>query len=258
MYLYNVWVNWRKQDKMTPTILEYYEWRSTDNIEKIDKIPIVYVTNALYSYLNQCHVTLPKKIAKEIKNRTSKSSDNTLLSYPYVCIIANKHAALAIQWDEENKEWYKSKLIPKQEKFVLRSKIQKQRFRLPFLCTLQPKRNYVRIDGLGLTRYEKEKRLILMGIIGRMEESATEAELLYWLKEWDYSNNQKTKKKMSKQFIWKELYHQICEGWDKKHDRFFEKITAYTTYRNFSNHTDLYILYKLDEKKHDMSFRSTK
>src|SRR5699024_3721731 len=94
MYMYNVWVNWWPHHDLEPSILEYYEWKKTDRIEKLERVPVVYVSKQLLSYLSQYDAIMPKKIAKTIYNRTFVMKDNQRIVYPYACIVSNKKVAL--------------------------------------------------------------------------------------------------------------------------------------------------------------------
>lgn len=227
MYMYNVWLNWWPQNEYEPSILEYYEWRKSDGIEKVERIPVIYITKQLFSYLAQYDAILPKKIEKIISHRTYVFKEDERVTYPYACIIANEKQVLAIQWEKDKRLWKKSKLIPKQERYVQQNSQHIQKVRCPFSFSFMYKEQIMDKQKLGLTRREKEKRELLLTIFEQIKQTASNEELFYWQKEWYYEQNIAVTRKSCSQTIGTQLQQVLQSGWSIEHDRFFRKLYIY-------------------------------
>lgn len=69
LYMHDVWVNWFEGEENGYNVSHYHEWRKNDGIELLDQVPLLYITEDLYNYIENDMFDLPERLLNKICNR---------------------------------------------------------------------------------------------------------------------------------------------------------------------------------------------
>lgn len=100
-YIYDIYLNFNKKN------YDFYEWKETDKIERIRKIPIFIVDEKIIESILSSEVKLNLDFLEEIKNKTEKYNFEKI---EYSCILLNKKTVIAISMNSDGLIKEKSKL----------------------------------------------------------------------------------------------------------------------------------------------------
>jgi len=230
-YLYDIWVNWFDGEEKGYNVYPYHEWRKQDNIEMIDQIPVLYITEQLFNTIENGLFPLPNQLLKSIHKKTYIRKGYGRRVVAYACIITNGNDVLAIDTNGYEMPLRKSRLIPRQERQVIEmcGKINKLTFELPrprednlttkkYIWQLQEK--FV----IGLTRRERTLKKILFICLDQLKQTENKKEISYWLSEWERTNALRYTKELSIDEIWQRLYEQALDGWSAHHEKFLSQL----------------------------------
>lgn len=99
-YIYDIILNFNER------LYEFYEWKDTDNIEYIKKIPIVKVTDKVFSDLKNNEVIVEEKFIKEIYNRCEVYTDYGIERINYACLFCVDDGVIALEFNSNGKSIY--------------------------------------------------------------------------------------------------------------------------------------------------------
>lgn len=227
LYLHDVWVNWFINEEHGYNVCHYHEWRKNDHIELIEQMPVLYVTEALYHYMENRLHELPRALLQKIENKTYYRTGHQRELIKYACIVTDGRGVLAIHTNEHTVPMKKSRLTPKQTQRVLRlTKRQRQlHINVPHSHDTEDKQSIAFQAEImyGLTRRERQLKRLLMIAMYQLKHANNSDEIIYWCTEWDRTKSFSLNKQSVEQ-MWHELMNEIKYGWSKAHETFCEQI----------------------------------
>ena len=221
LYLHDVWVNWFEGEENGYNVCYFHEWRKEDRIELLDQVPVLYITEALYNYIENDMHDIPKALLDSIYKRTYSRKGHERSALDYACVITDGNDIMVFDTIGYTIPIRKSRLIPRQEQ-------------LAFDMIRDIKPNNYKFDGnrydkayhmlsmppeliFGLTRRERQLKHLLMMGLDQLRTANNLEELRYWLTEWD-PKNYPFIRFMNEDTVWDALYSGVKDGWSKNHE----------------------------------------
>lgn len=223
LYLYDVWVNWFEGEEEGYNVCHYHEWRKKDQIEILEQVPVLYISESLYHAIENSLYDLPEDLLNQIYKRAYMRKGHTREVIDYAAIVTDGRGILAFDTVGYTIPVRKSRLIPRQEQQVYEL-CQKAK---PLTFSFTPKfgdehtsilamnRKYM----YGLTRKERQLKKLLMIAMEQLKTTDDRNEILYWLSEWDSNKLAYVTFEAGILDIWQMLYDEIKVGWGKDHER---------------------------------------
>lgn len=103
-YIYDIILNFNEK------LYEFYEWKETDNIEYIKKIPIVKVTDSVFSDLKNNKVIMDLEFINSIYNKCEVYGNYGIGKVEYACLFCIDDAIIAVEFNENGESIYRSDL----------------------------------------------------------------------------------------------------------------------------------------------------
>jgi len=97
-YIYDILVNFLEQP------YEFYQWKNTDSIEHIKKIPIFKISEEQFSILKKYFIKISTSFLETIKNKTEVFEKLSFHTIPYAAIFTTKKEVFALQFDSSGKQ----------------------------------------------------------------------------------------------------------------------------------------------------------
>lgn len=233
LYLHDVWVNWFEGEENGYNVCYYHEWRKTDRIELLDQVPLLYIEDELYHYIENDMQDLPKSLLDYIYQRAYVRKGQARSVLDYASVVSNGVDIIAFDTIGYQVPIRKSRLIPRQERLVFEmiKKKQRQQFKRPerfyekqySLLSMAPELVY------GLTRRERQLKQVLMMSLDQLRTSKNIEELRYWLTEWNPKKYPRVRY-MDRKEVWEALYEGVKHGWSKAHEELGEKLIKRTPF----------------------------
>lgn len=224
IYLYDVWVNWFEGEEDGFNVCHYHEWRKTDQIEILEQVPVLYIEEELYDYIENSLYDLPDPLLNLIHKRAYMRKGHTREVLEYAAIVTDGRGILAFDTIGYQIPVRKSRLIPRQEQQVFELCKKAKRRHFPFIEKNEERAdhsmNLDRKSIYGLTRRERQLKKLLMIAMEQLKTTNNVSEVLYWLSEWDSHKLAKTSHRASVEEIWHMLYDEVKDGWTEKHEQF--------------------------------------
>ncbi|MDC3417212.1 YjbA family protein [Aquibacillus salsiterrae] len=221
LYLHDVWVNWFEGEENGYNVCHFHEWRKEDGIELLDQVPILYIDDVLYNFIENDLQDLPKPLLDSIYKRAYLRKNQERISLEYACIVTNGKSIIAFDTMGYYLPVRKSRLIPRQERLVYEmidgstphefSFTEKQKEKEYHILSLSPKLM------VGLTRKERQLKQLLMMALDQLKSTNNIEEVRYWLTEWDPERYSEIKH-MHFEEAWEELYRGVVDGWTRSHE----------------------------------------
>ncbi|QDP42114.1 YjbA family protein [Radiobacillus deserti] len=221
LYLHDVWVNWFEGEENGYNICPFHEWRKEDGIELLDQVPILYIDDMLYHYIENDLRDLPTSLLESIYKRAYLRKNQERIPLEYAAIVTNGTSIVVFDTIGYHLPVRKSRLIPRQERLVYEmiEGTEKQSFEFTeeqmekeyHILSLPPE------SMIGLTRKERQLKQLLMMALDQMEGTKNAEEVRYWLTEWNPDNYSEIKS-MNFQEAWYALYEGVSQGWSKAHE----------------------------------------
>lgn len=120
IYLYDIWVNWFANEEDGCNVCHYHEWRKDDDIKLLDTTPLIYVTESLFSHVENSLMHLPEALLERIYNKSQYRKGQKVLKIDYAAVITDGRGVLAFDTKGYEFPIEKSRLIPRQESYVFR------------------------------------------------------------------------------------------------------------------------------------------
>lgn len=221
LYLYDVWVNWFEGEEKGYNVCHFHEWRKEDNIQILDQVPFLYITDQLYNYIENNLSPLPNRQLEVIHKRAYIRKGQRREPIEYACIVSDGKNVLAIDTVGYETPLKKSRLIPRQEKQALELLKRAKQFNFSFVKKEEEeKSDFIVLDQkymFGLTRRERQLKKLMMMVLDQLRTSDNVEELRYWLTEWKPELFSEIKQ-MQGDEIWQTLYEDVIHGWGPKHE----------------------------------------
>ncbi|MCP8615571.1 YjbA family protein [Salirhabdus salicampi] len=225
MYLHDVWVNWFEGEENGYNVCHFHEWRKEDGIELLDQVPLLYVTEVLFHYIENDLQELPKSLLENVYQRAYLRRNQERVPIDYAFVATDGISIIAVDTMGYSVPIRKSRLIPRQERLVydMINKLEPTSFSFT-----PPQKEYHPLSlppeqMVGLTRKERQLKQILMMIIDQLKQTAHVAELRYWLTEWAPGNYEKIQQ-MEFEEVWQKLYDGFKDGWSSDHEEICRKM----------------------------------
>ncbi|MRH43380.1 DUF3603 family protein [Aquibacillus halophilus] len=227
LYLHDVWVNWFEGEENGYNVCDFHEWRKEDGIELLDQVPILYISELLYHYIENDLQDLPKPLLDSIYKRAYLRKNQERISLEYACIVTNGKSIIVIDTMGYTLPVRKSRLIPRQERLVYEMIEGTKQQEISFTQGHQDKEYHILslppTSMLGLTRKERQLKQLLMMAMDQLEGTKNHEQVRYWLTEWDPSQYPAIRK-MNFEEAWETLYQGVMTGWSKPHEELCEKM----------------------------------
>jgi len=228
IYLYDVWVNWFEGEEVGSNVCHYHEWRKSDKVEILEQVPVVFITESLFDYIENSLYDLPDALLTLIHKRAYIRKGHTREVLDYAAILTDGRGILAVDTIGYQIPVRKSRLIPRQEQqvFELCKKAKQKHFsftdkeeeREDLLGTMEKEHVY------GLTRRERQLKKLLMIAMEQLKSTDNVSEVLYWLSEWDNHKLTYLDPHSSIEEVWEILYKDVKKGWSEAHEEFCAKL----------------------------------
>lgn len=227
LYLHDVWVNWFEGEENGYSVCHFHEWRREDAIELLDQVPLLYITEELFDYIENDMHDLPKALLDAIYKRAymRKGQERSVLDY--ACAVTDGNEILAVDTIGYQIPIRKSRLIPRQEQIVYdmikNTKPQSYQYdgkdykKEYHILSMKPELVF------GLTRRERQLKQLLMMGLDQLKTTNNPKEMRYWLTEWDpksYPYN----RFMDEDKVWDSLFNGVQHGWSKAHEELCAKL----------------------------------
>ncbi|AXI08781.1 DUF3603 domain-containing protein [Oceanobacillus zhaokaii] len=227
LYLHDVWVNWFEGEENGYNVCHFHEWRKEDGIELLDQVPLLYITEVLFNYIENDMHDLPKSLLDAIYKRAYVRKGHERSVLDYACVVTDGNDILAIDTIGYEIPIRKSRLIPRQEQLVfdMIQKTKPQAFRFDetnyqkeyHMLSMPPELVF------GLTRRERQLKQLLMIGLDQLRTTNNLEELRYWLTEWD-PKKYPFIRFMDEDKVWEALYNGVKEGWSIAHEELCSKL----------------------------------
>ncbi|QQO41164.1 hypothetical protein 015DV002_210 [Bacillus phage 015DV002] len=242
MYVHDVWVNWFYGSFKSFEIPEFHEWWSSDDVEIIDTMPVVYTTKDTFDFVQDGMSELPIEVLDLVRKRAIKRGEGGAKEgIEYAMIITDGTRSLAIDTEGTAVPQRKSKLIPRQDKLLTKLIEDKHVDLEPFSWDYSTKRvepDYVlsisdriidvRQESMaGLTRREKELKRNLFEYLFELSVSDSDIEVFYWYTELFPDRKDVSK---SRADMVTEMFEELEIGWNDKHEKFGESFSRSSSY----------------------------
>ncbi|WP_373895688.1 YjbA family protein [Virgibacillus natechei] len=227
LYLHDVWVNWFEGEENGYSVCYFHEWRKDDKIELLDQVPLLYITDDLYNYIENDMNELPIAMLDTIYKRaySRKGQERSVLEY--ACVVTDGNEILALDTIGYQIPIRKSRLIPRQEQLVYDMIESKKPQSFKFDGTSYEKEYHMLSMPpelvFGLTRRERQLKQLLMMGLDQLRTTNNLKELRYWLTEWD-PKNYPFIRFMNEDKVWEALYNGVKQGWSTSHEELCAKL----------------------------------
>lgn len=226
-YLHDVWVNWFEGEENGYGVSYFHEWRKTDRIELLDQVPLLYITEELYDYIENDMQDLPKRLLDKIHKRAYILKGQVRTVLDYTCIVTSGNGIIALDTIGYQIPIRKSRLIPRQEQIVYDMVKDKQMeiFKVPtkryekkhHILSMRPELVF------GLTRRERQLKQVLMMALDQLRTTKNIEELRYWLTEWNPKKYPYIRF-MNEEDVWQALYDGLKNSWSTVHEELGSKL----------------------------------
>lgn len=227
LYMHDIWVNWFEGEENSYSVCHFHEWRKEDTIDMLDQVPLLYITDELFAYIENDMDELPKALMQKIHKKSYARKGQTRETLDYAAVVTNGQEILVFDTIGYQIPVRKSRLIPRQEQLVF-SMIEKK---LPesfgyakgdyekeyHILSMSP--DMVR----GLTRKERQMKQLLMIALDQLKNTDNPNELRYWLTEWDPKSYQNFNE-VDEDDVWQRLYNGVRDGWGKQQEELCRKM----------------------------------
>ncbi|MDL4842919.1 YjbA family protein [Aquibacillus rhizosphaerae] len=221
LYLHDVWVNWFEGEENGYNVCHFHEWRKEDGIELLDQVPILYIDDVLYHYIENDLQDLPKPLLDSIYKRGYLRKNQERISLDYACIVTNGESVIVFDTMGYNLPVRKSRLIPRQERLVYDMIEGTNAHEFSFQDNQDDKEYHILSlppnTMLGLTRKERQLKQLLMMALDQLESTKNSEEVRYWLTEWNPDKYPEIRN-MNFEQAWNALYQGVFEGWSRAHE----------------------------------------
>lgn len=221
-YLYDVWVNWFEGEEYGYNVCAYHEWRKTDKIDILEQVPILYITEAFYDYIENSLYDLPEDFLDKIHKRSYVRKGMSRRVLDYACIVTDSKRIIAMNTLGYQIPFQKSRLVPRQERQVLElcPQMEKEYFKFT-KKTEEDMQRPLAIDEcymIGLTRRERQLKKLFMLALDKLSVTDNREEIVYWVGEWSQEMVDAMPSHATIGEVWQALYEEVKVGWSKAHE----------------------------------------
>lgn len=224
IFLYDVWVNWFEGEEDGFNVCHYHEWRKSDQIEILEQVPVLYITESLFDYIENSLHDLPDSLLDMIHKRAYIRKGHTREVLDYAAIVTDGRGILLFDTIGYQIPVRKSRLIPRQEQQVYELCKKAKRHEFEFTEKNDDKNDQImalsKDEVYGLTRRERQLKKLLMIAMDQLKTTDNVSEVLYWLSEWDSHKLKYVRNEPTVSEVWELLYDEVKLGWGENHEEF--------------------------------------
>lgn len=147
-YYYDIRLNLKREN-----IDSFYEWEQNDNIKHYKKVLLFKVDTKTIQELVNYHIIFDKSFLDEVKNKGIEYLDNELVIVPYIFIVSDGKASMAILQDKDI--IYKSNLLIDDDLNILEMVYSLKQKKIPYTI----KKSMLKKKFLRQEKETKEKLL---------------------------------------------------------------------------------------------------
>ncbi|TMN23106.1 DUF3603 family protein [Lentibacillus cibarius] len=221
LYLHDVWVNWFEGEENGYNVCYFHEWRKDDGIELLDQVPLLYISEALFDYIENDLHDLPDDMMDKIYKRAYVRKGQERKPLEFAAVVTDGTDIITFDTIGYQIPVRKSRLIPRQEQLVFdmikttkpesfafnERKVEKEYH----ILSMEPELIH------GLTRRERNLKQLLMIALDQLRTANNPQELRYWLTEWDPKQYPYIRY-MNENTVWETLYEGVKYGWSDWHE----------------------------------------
>lgn len=229
-YIYDIHVNWVHGGSSLNYIPECFEWMDSDDIKELDSVLVVKITSELYNYIERDYGELPEDLLKHVCTEELFDDDGDLVPFNGIMVVTDGVQVLAINTEDTNEPFFKSRVPINEENFILKLssklptfeskvKIPKKKEKEKDNSLLGHFSHIVPEYMVGLTRQERELKLILFDLFFEIACSTNVQQVRYWYVEMFPYEYEQSKNLSQTQMLTK-MFDEIRFGWGETHARF--------------------------------------
>ncbi len=207
-YIYDILINLNNSKSY-----EFYEWRDSDNIFHIRKVPILKVSNDKFLDIKRNNIIIDKDILNKIKNKTEVYQDLNVSFINYLCVFACDIDVIVVEFNKDGYSINKSNMLLEEADDTLFE-----------VCELDNDEvEYEILDSnykynIDDTRYEEEVKSYISSEINYLVKKRDYTKLKYLYYEWYNKKNNDMKS------VIKDLKNILKIDYSNKHDNLFDII----------------------------------
>ncbi|TFJ93603.1 YjbA family protein [Lentibacillus salicampi] len=227
LYLHDVWVNWFEGEENGYSVCYFHEWRKNDGIELLDQVPLLYITEDLYDYIENDMHDLPEAMMDQIYRRAYIRKGQERTSVDFAAVVTDGNDMIAFDSIGYQIPVRKSRLIPRQEQLVfdMIKTTKPESFHFDgreiekeyHMLSMEPELVH------GLTRRERQLKQLMMIALDQLRTVNNPEEIRYWLTEWDPKQYPYIRY-MDKEIVWDTLYEAVRHGWSHSQEELCAKM----------------------------------
>ncbi|WLR51580.1 YjbA family protein [Bacillus tianshenii] len=221
LYLHDVWVNWFEGEENGYNVCPFHEWRKTDSVELLDRVPLLKVHTPLYHYIENDLSELPKKLLEDIYQKSFARRNHERVQLEYCFVITDGTGILAVDTIGYTLPIRKSRLIPRQEQVVYEMIENEEYVEYSFTEDEFMKEYHILspepVLMKGLTRKERQLKQLLFMALDQLKTTQNPAQIRYWYTEWNPEKYDEIQA-LSFHDIWVRMYQEMKKGWTDRHE----------------------------------------
>ncbi len=202
-YIYDIILNFNQE------YYPFYEWKKSDNIINIRKIPCFKVKDQDYLDLKHNQITIQEDFINKINNASSIYLEDNL--HNNICLVTNGKEAMGLSFDEKGNLQKRSSTIFDEEQEIIEESHHQKITNLKFI-----KNNPIKPQYIG--RIEKEKRTYLNKYLSKLNETTDNVTIKYLYYEYFEKENEDS------HYTKKALLNTLKQEWNNKLDRLYQLV----------------------------------
>lgn len=150
IYIYDILLNFCDCD----LIYDFYEWNQSDNVENIKRIKLIHINRETFDNLLNCDGVIDNNFLLKIYRTCEVYTTKKVKIVDYACLFSDGDRVMAIEFNNEGRPIYKSKLLIDEEEeiAILASNLEKLPLEFEAKEIVLEKRYFTR-NELTIRRY---------------------------------------------------------------------------------------------------------
>jgi hydroxylamine reductase (hybrid-cluster protein) len=207
-YIYDILLNWT--DELVS--YDFYEWKAVDDVEHIKKIPIIKIDIKDLGIIYNAEFTVSKNIIDMINGKTELFNNKSGNRINNAVIFTDGLRSIAIEFNNEGKSIFKSKLLLDEEDETLDIARKMDKTTLDYHVIKSNK------EQIFMTRYEREVRDYLINEFNKIYQNKNINKLKYLYFEW-FNNNSN-----DFEYMFNKIKRILNMEWSSKHINLYNLI----------------------------------
>ena len=206
IYVYDILVNLSDSIR----VYDFFEWKKTDVIEQVRKIPLVKVNRKMLRDLFEKEIKIDKDYLEMIAKKTEIYQSSKIKVIDYLSLFTDGFKVVAVEFDENGKSLFKSVLLLDEEEEILEIADELSLIKIVYNTISEHS------PVLYLTRKEEKIRRYLLKELHYTYQKKLKEKINYLYEEIFSPDNLTIKEKYQK------LILNIEEKYDKRYQKLYE------------------------------------